>query len=154
MTVHAAPVISYGTTLARKLNDVQTMTMLSRVPAERVVGSVHVAVCYSHVPNVLNVECWMDGMGPATSIVGLQVAEKRLRTLHQMGPERLQFQAVDLYDAEALRRTAERLVDYCRAGRMNPGGQVTFDQPRENCVRVAMAELARAATAPAALNGD
>jgi hypothetical protein len=141
MNAPIRPVISFGVTLARKLDGLDTMTAINRIPAERLVGEVHVAIVKSHVPDVLNVECWPDNIGPVTVIAALEIAHRRMKILHQTNGHRLQFQAVDLYDAEHMRRTAEQLVDMCRSGRI--GG---FDQSRENCVRVVMAALASASS--------
>jgi len=143
------PIVSFGPTLARQMTPDDCKTVLDRQPAARLVGTVYVSMVHATVPNVINVEQYMDGIGPASAIVALETAAKRLRVVHQVGPEKLQFHAVDLYDAERMRGRAEEIVDMCRSGRVGVfGGDMrpAYDHSRENCVRAIMAVLASFAT--------
>jgi hypothetical protein len=144
----AGNVLSFGPTLARKMRVAEIMAHFSKLDAlNSTVGMMHVAVCRSHVAGVLNVECLSEDLEPVMAIAGLQIAAQRFKTIHGIHEGRIQFQAVDLYDAELMRKRAEEFVDMCRSATVaSVGGNPlhTFKQSRENCVRAAIVLLASA----------
>jgi hypothetical protein len=156
VTQHISQIISFGRSLARLMSGIDLMAHLDRIDGRKVIGMAHVAVCRSHVPSVLNVEAWRDNLPPQLAATGLEVAAERLRIIHDV-PRPLRFQAIDLYDAETMRKRAEQLVDMCRSSSIKHvgGGAMalhTFDQSRENCVRAAIVMLGTAALVPSSLN--
>ncbi len=134
------PLVSYGVTLSRVMTQEEQQAVADTIDAEKLIGHGRIAVLWTNTPNVVNVEFFSEGsIGAISAIVSCEVVAKRLRTLHQYSPESLTFTPVDLYDAQRIRNKAESIVDYIRSGSLP-----RFDQSRENCVRMLMAELADA----------
>jgi hypothetical protein len=152
MSAHATellqgPVVSYGITLAGRYEPAQLEGILERIPGDKLIGEVRIALTLSNTPNIVNVECWPDGLGVNSAIVGCEIAAKRLRTVYQIGPERLNFQPVDIFDSGRIRERAESIVDFIRDAALHRDQSSTarfFRHARENAVRMVMAELAAA----------
>lgn len=140
----AEAVITYGRTLTRPMTDADVMAYLETLDSSRAFATLHIAFCHSHVPGIINVEAWRDNIAPASALVGLEVAAKRLRSIHGLGSGPLRFVAVDLYDAEHMRARAEAVVDMCRSSRVGTDGRHYYDHTRERCVQTTILQMANA----------
>lgn len=135
-------IMSFGPTLARETRPADARKYLDGIDADKAVGVVHVAIIPSYQPGVLQVEALIDdGTDPIVAAQALQVASKRIATIHALGEVKPPV-TLNVNDAKA-RARAERLVDMCRDATIKEPSLHSFDHPRENCVRAIMAAMVR-----------
>lgn len=140
-------ILTYGPTLARAMDYDQAAAHIAAIDDDRGEGVIGVVVARSHVPGISNIECAVDRLPPDRAIIALATAATRLAKIHgkALGPA----QVLDKVDAQVLRASAERLVDFCRASQIIACGVPRYDATREACVGEIMMALACASVTPA-----
>lgn len=144
-------IMSYGSSLARKMEPQDRAAILDLIDAGRVVGTAHVAVTRGIIPNRLEVHFLPEGLTPDQCIPSLAIALQRLMDLY--GKPTTSPMVVAETDAERLLLIAGHLVDSIRQGTLSRDGLLkrNYDLSRQDAVRDLFFALLTAPLSSAAL---
>lgn len=148
--------VTFGPTLARQMTPDDVRIYLQGQEADKLVGTIHVLVCRSHLPDTVNIEHMVDGLEPGIELIALQVADERIRHLHSIPPGRLNITPIDAFNADVIRTAAEDLVKLIRSRPPMPADFVPgqFDLSFDDAVTAAMVALVAAPVTPRLLMNE
>jgi hypothetical protein len=135
--------LAYGATLARQMTRDQVCAYLVSAGCRKCFGIIQVYLVQSSRPNILTVDCWLDGIDPVRAMRAITIAERQLSKMH--GVPVPTGAALPPETLAEVRAKAERLVDMCRQSRPNANRDLirhAFDHTREACVEAIADELA------------
>lgn len=139
------PTVTYGATLSRLVDFSDAQRFIESKDRERMLGGIYIELWRSHMPATVNVEAAIK-LDPAVALLALQVADQRIRSLHNLDDRPIEVAAIDEVDAQAIRQMAEDLVKAVRSRPPSPEDfkPKQFDLTFEEAVRAVVVALAKA----------
>lgn len=146
-------IISYGATLARRMDRDHQARHLGNFDADRAKAVVHLVMVPGLIAGQSNVEVLIDVGTPDQAVDMVRVADTRLSKLYAIDGRAAPL--LDPIEAAHVRETAESLVNKIRAASLGSAtGRYHFDLPLEAAIREVVAVLAMATVTPAKLRED